>query len=108
MATKPPARHAILEETARELRDVLGKDQAVLQADPEPERKPRDQPLAIVDPILNDDPHADHEQHPQQHRYVGRRHRARYRQDHGERLGNERQNDKHRPQRNADAARRPR
>ena len=72
---------------------MLGKDHTVLEADPDPEGHAGNQALAVVDPVLDDDPHADHEEQTQQHGDVGRRNRPRNRQHHGERLGNERHND---------------
>ena len=81
-----------------------GKITAVLEADPDPEGHAGDQALAVVHPVLDDDPHADHEEQAQQNRDVGRRNRPRYRQHDGERLWNERHHDERDPECDAHAA----
>ena len=100
---EPARRHAVAEQPAGELREVLGEDHAVLEADSDPERDTGDQALPIVDPVMEDHLHADDEEHCQQHGEIGCGDRARYRQDHGERLGKERQSEEYRADGDADA-----
>ena len=54
--------HPVLQNTARELRDDLREDRAVLEARADPEAEACDQALAIVQPVLDDDLHADDEE----------------------------------------------
>ena len=70
-----------------------------------PERKAGHQSIAIVDSVLDDHLHPDHEQHRHEHRDIGRRNRPRDRQDNCEHLWQERQRDKQGPNGDADAAR---
>ena len=86
--------------------DELGVYCAALEPHACPERDAGDQCLAIVDAALNDHLHADHEERRHQHDQIGRDDRARYREDRGAHLGQERHGDEHRTGRDADAARR--
>ena len=62
MATRPPGGHAVLQQPAGELGEVFREDHSVLEADAGPERHPHDEPLTIVEIILDHHLHADHEQ----------------------------------------------
>ena len=83
--------HAVLEQPAGEIGHELREDHTVLEANAEPERHAHDQALSVVDAVLHDDLHADHEQHRQQDGDVGGGDRARDGQDNGQRFGEERE-----------------
>ena len=98
--------HSVLKEAPGDPRHVIGKDDAVLEADPDPEREPRHQALAVVEAVLHHHPHAEHEEQREKHGDVGGRDRPRNREDRGEHLGQERGREEDGPDRDPDAPRR--
>ena len=105
MTASPPAVTPVAQQTAREFRDMLGKHQVALEADADPERDADNQAVSVVDPVLDGHLHADGEERRQQHAEIGREHGTRYRQHHGEHLGQERDRDEYRPGRDPAATR---
>ena len=53
MTASTPAVTPLRKQTARELRDMLGKHQVALEADADPERDADNQAGAVVDPVLD-------------------------------------------------------
>ena len=97
-------RDAVLQQAARESRELLGKYHAGVPADADPERHTSSYDVAMVDSSVHDLGHATYETQRQQHGDEGGRHRARDSQQQGECLGQERQAEHHCPGRDPDAA----
>ena len=63
--------HAVAEQTAPPLAQLLGEDHLVLEAHADPERDPDDDALAVVQAVRHHHLQAEHEEHRQQHGDVG-------------------------------------
>ena len=96
--------HPVLQQSAREVVEILREYRAILKTRANPESHPGHDPLAVVDAVLHHDPHADHKQHRQQHGDVGGCDRPRNRQQHRRRLGQKRHRNEHGAHRHADPA----
>ena len=93
---QPPRRHAVLQQPARDVGEELGKNHAVLKADPDPERHAGDHAVAIVETVLEQDPHAHHEENREEDADIRSGNRIRYRQDDRDQLGAEGEGDENR------------
>ena len=82
MAAKPPAVIPFCSSPPAKSLKYSGNIAPVLETRANPESHPGHYPLAVVDAVLDNDPHADHEQHRQQDCDVGGRDRPRNGQQH--------------------------
>ena len=88
--------HPVGEQAARELGYQLREYQAVLEPHPGPEGNADDQAVPVIDPLLDQNLDSDREQDRHQNDEIAGDGRAGYRQDDGERLGEEGEDDEDR------------
>ncbi len=96
--------HAVLQQATGESGYDLRENHPVLTADADPERYSDDDAAPIVDAVLHDDLHAEHEQHRQQHGGIGSHNGPGNGEDQRQELRRERRDDECQAEGDADAA----
>ena len=90
----PSCRHAVPQQFAPGTLLEFRIDHVVLEGETHGEGETDDQAFSVVQPVLNEDLHAEDKQEGDGYREVGSHDRSRQRQDRGNRLRQERQRDK--------------